>query len=585
MIQERYSLNSGPSQTYTYTYDDCDRLKTKTLPGNITITYAYNLRGWVEKIHSSLFTETLYYTTSPSPTGKKYFNGNISAQTWVNPVDAPGITKGYSFQYDGLDRFVKGFYGEGSTLSSNPNLYEESLTYDDNGNVMTLRRNGLKDNGTYSAVDILTMTYNGNRLTRVTDAGGNQNNSGIMEFKGSTYTGNHYTYNMSKPVNDVNRGICLISYNYLVLPNSVQFSYGHRTEYLYDASGKKLSMKHLESKRNLNLGYYSTEELTTKDTLRTTKTDYVGNKVYEEGKLKRILTNSGYVEVNGKEYTHLYYQRDHLGNNRVLADASGRMYAGENYYPSGTTMMRSANNMPYKFNGKELNRTFGQDQYDYEARMYDPTIMRFTTQDPLREKYYAISPYAYCANNPLKYIDPEGKWIVGLDGNPVVYSPIGWSQNASEDVRRVGDALAMTETGRERLSSMLFHSEKISITISSEINKTGNEFKMGTDKKTGIKEFADGRIEIGEHEITIYEGSIRESIKENSGVKQYSGLTMEEAIGAVAGHESGHIERENTKQGIENRDKKGNHDVEAGSNKIENAIIQELNTNKGGEMP
>ncbi len=51
----------------------------------------------------------------------------------------------------------------------------------------------------------------------------------------------------------------------------------------------------------------------------------------------------------------------------------------------------------------------GLDEYDSEARWYYPAIMRTTTIDPLAEKYYSISPYAWCANNPVSRIDPDGK--------------------------------------------------------------------------------------------------------------------------------------------------------------------------------
>ena len=50
----------------------------------------------------------------------------------------------------------------------------------------------------------------------------------------------------------------------------------------------------------------------------------------------------------------------------------------------------------------------GLDLYDFHARQYDPVLGRFTTPDPLSEKYYHLSPYAYCASNPLRYIDPTG---------------------------------------------------------------------------------------------------------------------------------------------------------------------------------
>ena len=41
--------------------------------------------------------------------------------------------------------------------------------------------------------------------------------------------------------------------------------------------------------------------------------------------------------------------------------------------------------------------------------IYAPCIMRFTTMDPMCEKYYNISPYAYCGNNPVRYIDIDGE--------------------------------------------------------------------------------------------------------------------------------------------------------------------------------
>ena len=60
----------------------------------------------------------------------------------------------------------------------------------------------------------------------------------------------------------------------------------------------------------------------------------------------------------------------------------------------------------------------GLDLYDFHARQYDPALGRFTTPDPLSEKYYHISPYAYCANNPINAIDPNGmNPIYDINGN------------------------------------------------------------------------------------------------------------------------------------------------------------------------
>ena len=64
---------------------------------------------------------------------------------------------------------------------------------------------------------------------------------------------------------------------------------------------------------------------------------------------------------------------------------------------------------PYKYSTKELDRENGLDLYDSKARMYDPTIGRTPTQDPMAEKYYSMSPYLWCAANPITFTDPNGR--------------------------------------------------------------------------------------------------------------------------------------------------------------------------------
>ena len=52
----------------------------------------------------------------------------------------------------------------------------------------------------------------------------------------------------------------------------------------------------------------------------------------------------------------------------------------------------------------------GLNLYDFSARSHDPTLGRFTTVDPLAEKYYSWSPYVYCLNNPVIFVDKNGLW-------------------------------------------------------------------------------------------------------------------------------------------------------------------------------
>jgi len=64
---------------------------------------------------------------------------------------------------------------------------------------------------------------------------------------------------------------------------------------------------------------------------------------------------------------------------------------------------------PFKFTGKELIIMHGLNWQDYGARWLDNVRMEWTTMDPLCEKYYAISPYTYCSDDPAKNIDPDGR--------------------------------------------------------------------------------------------------------------------------------------------------------------------------------
>ena len=76
----------------------------------------------------------------------------------------------------------------------------------------------------------------------------------------------------------------------------------------------------------------------------------------------------------------------------------------------------------YKFEGKELDRSFGLDNYDIHARNYFAMLPRWDRVDPLAEKYYGISPYVYCAGDPVNWKDVDGKWIqcaIGASGGGV----------------------------------------------------------------------------------------------------------------------------------------------------------------------
>ena len=78
-------------------------------------------------------------------------------------------------------------------------------------------------------------------------------------------------------------------------------------------------------------------------------------------------------------------------------------------YPFGGELTEMSATDRYRFGGKELDTRGGLFHYDFDARWYDPVFPAFTSVDPMAEKYPHLSPYAYCAGNPVRYIDPSGE--------------------------------------------------------------------------------------------------------------------------------------------------------------------------------
>ena len=146
--------------------------------------------------------------------------------------------------------------------------------------------------------------------------------------------------------------------------------------------------------------------------------DYLNNLVriqFEEGYCQ-AEKNSSNASID--DFTFYYYDKDHLGNIRQVTKAdgspTGNVVQTINYYPFGMQFCDGTTcniDQKHKYNGKEFDNMHGLNTYDYGARQYNPATARWDRMDPLCEKYYNISPYAYCTNNPIRFIDPDGKKV------------------------------------------------------------------------------------------------------------------------------------------------------------------------------
>jgi len=136
------------------------------------------------------------------------------------------IERGYQFTYDGLDRLATANYGEGTSLTANPNRYDELVTYNKMGNIFTLKRQGKTDLN-FGMIDDLTYnTYNGNQVTKITEAvTPGPLYAGAFHFMDGANVAVEYTYDANGNLKkDYNKKIVDIQYNSLNLPDGLQFT-------------------------------------------------------------------------------------------------------------------------------------------------------------------------------------------------------------------------------------------------------------------------------------------------------------------------------------------------------------------------
>ncbi|MDD2244968.1 MAG: DUF6443 domain-containing protein [Dysgonamonadaceae bacterium] len=419
LLSVSHKIGNAPAITLAQnTYDEVGRLKTKKLATEIS-TYNYNIRGWLTQIAGTNYQQTLTYDVSVNDLmpGISSYNGNISATKWKAGTET--MERGYKFEYDEINRLKVATYGEGTSLIDNPNRYDEKVTlYDKMGNIENLERHGKADGtNVFGIIDNLTYAYTGNKLTKVTDSATlTTTYYGAFQFVDGANDVTEYTYDANGNLKkDYNKKIVDIAYNSLNLPDGLQFTNGNTTMYTYDATGNKLSVTHQTAVAGITIPMSSEMiTLTPEQIYSSFKTDYCGNMIYENGELSKILTEEGYITFSGSTPVYHYYLRDHQGNNRVVLNQSGTVEQVNHYYPFGGLFGESTNieTQPYKYNGKEFDGMYGLNLFDYGARHYDAALGRWMVVDPLTEGYYNISPYAYVGNNPVYFIDLDGREVV-----------------------------------------------------------------------------------------------------------------------------------------------------------------------------
>jgi RHS repeat-associated protein len=148
------------------------------------------------------------------------------------------------------------------------------------------------------------------------------------------------------------------------------------------------------------------------------------SKVGNSGVVKPHFAELQGIAVPKNGYVYIYCSNEspvnvYFDNLQVIHDR-GALLDETHYYPFGLTMAgissKAAGKIDnkYKYSKKELQSNefsdgSGLDLYDFGARYYDAQLGMWHSIDPLAEKYPSLSPYIYAFNNPMLFVDPDGR--------------------------------------------------------------------------------------------------------------------------------------------------------------------------------
>ena len=529
-VTEKLSADGHSYITVSSTvYDLLGRISSRqAFNGIITEEYSHDLHGKLTRHYAQsgqyqgiyLVDENLYYASGP---GTPCYNGSISAMTdcLLNPGTNQNYS-GYTFSYDGMNRLLTATSRGGMSLNSAPAIdLTERMEYSVDSSLKKLIRRGKSHTGART-IDSLTIGCGFGRPVLIQEYAATNLLTGTFEVVKS---GRHrYYYDDAGSLSrDVSRGMN-VSYDLNGNPVFMAYNAGSETEAGYTAGGQKLWTVHRTAAGTIPADVLSdpnkpkpTPEIGTTPSQYSRLSDnliqsvdvtryYDGFEFYDRNLTEgKFYFSNGYVSFHtGNSVDYSAIITDYRGSTRVVMTmdstlSTSNIVQANSYYPSGalvtdvqTSVQLSSTSgdvQTRKFLGKELDRMYGLDWYDLGARRYDAAAETFWTMDPLCEQYYHISPYAYCAGDPVNRIDPDGKriFITGNHANDAL----------SQIQSRIGNSIMLSLNEDGSLSYINESGKKLrslSKKVASIIDDPNTDVIMGTRDSYGT---SNGRLLIG----------------------------------------------------------------------------------------
>jgi RHS repeat-associated protein len=408
-------------------YDEFLQKKKMVLGNNVTSEYLYNP-----------YNRRLKKLLTKDAEGNVYQNieykfdgiGNVKERNNHGFITEDSVVKNsvQTYEYDNLHRLVgsEGSYDHERwvpVFDKRVNSYTTSISYNSIGNILTknqVNTGFFPGTGETLNIDKTTYNYSYNYDTVKPHA---VTSAGPKSFK---YDANGNMTHMVNSQTGMSRQLTWDDENRLLITDDSVEENHNVTRFSYDFSGTRVVKKGIFGE----VVYVSSNYTVRNDTL-IGKHIFAGSTRVASKMVMR--ENSGESETGNNNEGTYFYHGDHLGSSSVVTNKDGRFHEHLEYFPYGETWIhekadKNAGGMPYKFTAKEEDKETGL--YYYGARYYDPVISRWASVDPAHGQYLPggssgspsrlpggggiyksinLDNYHYASNNPVNYIDPDGR--------------------------------------------------------------------------------------------------------------------------------------------------------------------------------
>ena len=296
-----------------------------------------------------------------------------------------------------------------------------------------------------------------------------------------------------------------------------------------------------------------------------------------------------------------WYHPDHLGSSSWITYSDGKAVQHLHYLPWGEDFINQRTTdyaARFTFSAKEKDAETGFSYFG--SRYYSSDLSIWLSVDPMSDKYPSLSPYVYCADNPIKLVDPNGEEFVGTDGEKVKVNrdkngQISVGDNASEDLKRMASMInsSGSKTASKQFMKLANNNCKIHFQIvqgegdGSKVgyhqahDEQGNPLDWVGDRDNG---YFDGTpaIQNGEYKeatITLFEGMV-----DNHKTKTpYQANTLENTMVGTFAHEAEHNVNKSDIRAIKERSAgytDNVRDVERAAERVERRVYHEIYKNR-----